>query len=62
MTNELQVISQCFNCRNYFGAGLCFGFDDKDGKIPMEIFTNDFRHTKSFAGDNGIQFEPLEDK
>ena len=30
-------------------------------KIPPEIITGEHDHTKPFPGDNGIQFEPIEE-
>jgi len=42
------------------GAGLCFGFDEKDGEIPSVIFTNEFVHTKHFPKDGGVLFDPID--
>jgi hypothetical protein len=36
----------------------CEAFPDK---IPTEILTGDFVHTKPYPGDNGIQFMPIDE-
>lgn len=45
--------TQCLYCKHYHGFGECDAFD----KIPDEIMTSEFDHTKPYPGDNGIQFE-----
>ena len=49
---------QCFQCSNYIGRKKCLAFVDE---IPIELFTDEFIHTKPFKGDNEIRFEPIED-
>ena len=62
----------CLVCNNYKGTRLieigegieedfvnfCSAFNDG---IPYEILTGENDHTKPYKGDNGIQFEPIED-
>ena len=49
----------CFNCKHFKKSFKCGAF--KDG-IPNIILTNIHDHTEPYPGDNGIQFEPIEDK
>ena len=63
----------CFErkCKHYIGVNnfsseieadernVCAAF--KNG-IPFEIAYGDNLHTKPYKGDNGIQFEPIEDE
>jgi hypothetical protein len=51
------VFSQCNNCIHRIKAKKCTAFKE----IPSIILANQFDHTKPFIGDNGIQFEPIED-
>jgi len=48
---------QCATCSNYEGGLKCPAFPNK---IPVEIITGDFDHSKPFPGDNGIRWEKLE--
>lgn len=48
---------QCGNCKHRTpgdGFPRCDAFD----KIPMDILTNRFNHTKPYPGDGGVRFEP----
>lgn len=57
------VMPICLECKH-------FHFDDVDKNacdafqagIPIAILHSDHDHHKPYAGDNGIQFEPLEKK
>ena len=48
--------SQCFVCKHYTGVITCKAFPDK---IPDDIITGMFDHTKPYKGDNGIRFEKV---
>ena len=47
---------QCISCKHYLMAVECRAFP---AGIPIEIFTGEYDHTKPFAGDGGIMFEPF---
>lgn len=49
-------ISQCAFCKHKNIGKTCTAFK----VIPDEILTNAIDHRVSYAGDNGIQFEPNE--
>jgi len=52
----------CYECINFFGMDgdefICKAYPKG---IPEKIITGEHDHTKPFPGDNGIQFEPIED-
>jgi len=51
----------CPNCSNLIMTEeflVCSAFTKG---IPEEILTGEVDHTKPYKGDNGIQFEPIED-
>ena len=48
----------CQSCKNYWALGACEAFPDG---IPAEIWNGDNDHRQPYPGDNGIQYEPLED-
>ena len=50
---------QCDSCINYYGMFKCRAFPKG---IPDVISDGEHDHTESFKGDNGIRFEPIEDK
>tara|TARA_B100002052_G_C15418394_1_gene391672 strand:+ start:305 stop:505 length:201 start_codon:yes stop_codon:yes gene_type:complete len=47
----------CNKCKHYVDGMKCKAFK----KIPDEILDAKNNHSKPFIGDNGIQFEPIED-
>ena len=48
---------QCTRCKQYKGELKCNAFVDK---IPEEILTGEFDHTKKYPEqDNDIVFEPI---
>lgn len=51
-------VSQCANCKHYSGNARCNAFQDS---IPDAILTNEHDHRQPYPGDNGIQFEPIDD-
>ena len=58
INKEKITISQCAGCINKNKEGaICKAFPDK---IPDIILFSKFDHTKPFNGDNGIQFEPID--
>jgi hypothetical protein len=56
----------CYGCKNYIREeGLhfkCKAFGDDVGGIPADIIEGKNDHSKPYEGDNGIQFEPVEEK
>jgi len=54
----LPMSMQCIECEHYRGVLRCDAFDE----IPYEILTAEHDHTKPYKGDNGIRFEPIEQK
>ena len=63
---EGQVLkSQCLYCKHldtknsWTPVLKCGAYKTK---VPLEIIRNEIDHTKPYKGDNGIQFEPIEDE
>jgi hypothetical protein len=53
------IVPQCQSCKHKNegdGWPSCTAFD----RIPAEILTNEFDHTKRYPGDGGIRYEPKE--
>ena len=53
---------KCFRCKHFNRKKEirdCIAFPNG---IPIEIYHNEFDHSKPYEGDNGIQFEPKEEK
>lgn len=50
-------IPKCHRCKHYISGLMCNAFT----QIPLDIYMNRFDHTQPYPGDNGIQFEPIED-
>jgi hypothetical protein len=61
------IFPQCFDCSEFEGvvqgeAGRtyrCRAFPDGEG-IPREILFNEVSHARSYPGDHGIRFTPLD--
>ena len=51
------VFSQCNSCKHRLKSKQCTAFKE----IPSIILANQFDHTNPYLGDNGIQFEEIED-
>ena len=49
---------QCLECKHLLDGLKCKAFSNI---IPNEILEGEHDHTEPFKGDNGIQFEPVED-
>ena len=49
--------SVCTFCRHLKQGRSCAAFDD----IPAEIWTGTNDHRQPYPGDNGIQFEPIDE-
>ena len=53
---------QCMNCHRFIGAasgvdtGTCGAF----AAIPVEIWVGAFDHSKPYAGDRGLRFDPIQ--
>lgn len=47
---------QCVKCKNYIKFYKCKAFE----KIPDDILSGKHDHKKTFKGDNGILFDPIE--
>jgi len=54
------ITNQCFTCRNFIRANgmVCIAFPLE---IPAGIATGEIDHRKPYPGDNGIQYEPIEE-
>ena len=56
---------QCTRCKHFIHGERSKGIQSKCKafeEIPREIFFNEFHHSKPYEGDNGIQYEPIEEK
>lgn len=63
----MTVAPQCFDCKHFResqsrdgGPYFCDAFPDPPG-IPEAILTNEHDHTKPFAGDHRVRFEPTDE-
>ena len=64
MINLCLKETRCMRCKHYIiptkdYIPKCKAFPKR---IPKEIFSEEFDHTKPYPGDNGIQFEPSADE
>ena len=57
------VLPICYSCKNFLkkDEGLYFNCKAFPKGIPIEIIEGENNHKKPFKGDNGIQFEPIEE-
>ena len=46
----------CLTCKHFIVWGSCGAFPDG---IPKEITMGENNHTKPYPGDDGIQYEPI---
>jgi len=58
------ILPACYSCKHFLKRESvitmhCKAF--KNEEIPKEIRVSKNDHRKPFAGDNGIQFEPIND-
>lgn len=49
---------KCYDCKHNTNHGVCKAFD----YIPDDIWYGKVSHDKPYPGDNGILFEPIEEK
>lgn len=50
--------SQCHSCKHWKkGTLTCKAYPDG---IPVGFFTGEYDHTKTYPGDHGILYEPME--
>ena len=49
----------CFECKSYIDKYNCSAFPEG---IPNEILVGEYDHRQPYEGDNGIQFEPIEEE
>jgi len=60
----MQEILLCLTCRHYkpkrrrTDKSRCSAFPDG---IPLEILNSTVKHTEPYEGDNGIQYEAIDD-
>ena len=54
------MTNQCFNCKVFWRGvpAKCKAFPNG---IPDKILTGEHDHKEPFEGDNGVQFEPIEE-
>lgn len=57
----MSFISQCLDCKHFHGDQAGWECDAFPKGIPSEISKNQRDHTQPYPGDNGIQFEPLDE-
>lgn len=48
----------CANCKHYHGGMTCDAYPDL---IPWPIQSGEIAHIDPLPGDNGVQFEPVDD-
>ena len=53
----MSTSGQCIGCKNYTMMATCRAFPDK---IPYEIISGHFIHTKPYPGDQGIMYDPID--
>ena len=57
--NDIIKEPLCYHCKNHAYHGYCIAFPDG---IPEVILMGKDDHIKPYPGDNGIQFEPIDDE
>lgn len=56
--DELKIVGvSCSRCSRLEKSDTCLAFPDG---IPEPILTGEHDHTTPYPGDNGVQFEPVE--
>ena len=50
-------ISPCLTCKHWVGGGVCLAFPDG---VPDPILNAENDHIQPYDGDNGIQYEPID--
>ena len=56
----IKLLSSCVLCKHkHLGKNTCAAFEEQ---IPDAILSGENGHTEPYEGDNGIQFEPVDDK
>ncbi|MBP9890050.1 MAG: hypothetical protein KBF93_27370 [Leptospiraceae bacterium] len=52
----------CVNCIHYDKVEGWYNCQAFPNGIPEKIYINENDHTSPYPGDNGIQYEPIEEK
>ena len=55
---KYEEVGICHKCKHRVDVMTCDAFPQG---IPVEILAGEIDHTKPYEGDNGIQFEPVEE-
>lgn len=57
--DDLKILASCGNCKHKtLGAATCKAYPRG---IPREILRGEVKHISPYPGDNGIQFESIEE-
>jgi len=60
MSEKITISNQCLVCNMYLGIRSCAAYPQQEG-IPNKIWEGKHDHREPYPGDNGIQFEPIDE-